>query len=188
LRTADRGGTLQDMRGALALSLLLACGPAVSTAPLAFDEDLGPRGKPAAATADDGAEPQAPRAIAPAGRGVRTGSLTRAQLTAVLDAGPAPFLQQLEVNAKLAGDRFVGWELVQVLDRRSALATLDLAPGDVLLAINGKPVAKPDQFSALWESLRTAPAIEALLWRGKDQFKIRFTVTDTSPIADATTP
>jgi hypothetical protein len=92
-----------------------ACAPKVSVPPPSFDEDLAPRrvsdvppGDPLLA---------AERPVAPTGRGARTGTIARARLVAVLDAGPPSFLRQLEVTPKMSGDRFVGWELVQLVDR-----------------------------------------------------------------------
>ncbi len=163
-------------RPALAFVVLVAgCGPKVSPAPVTYDEELafaevaGP-GEPAPTT-DLEARP-----VAAAGPGVRTGTIERASLIAVLDGGPAQFLKQFEVTAKLAGERFVGWQLVKVLDRSSPLAALDLAPGDVLLAVNGKPVSRPDELQTLWDSLRTANQVTANLWRGDAKVELAFSV------------
>jgi len=151
--------------------LLVACGPKVSTAPINYDEDLASK---------HAAEPAAPTATArpeaPPGKGARTGAIARDRLVAVLDAGPGAFLGQLEVTPRLTGERFVGWQLVQLIDHASPLATVDVAPGDVLLAINGKPLSRPDQLQTLWDSLRTSNEVVAQLWRGDTQFEIRFTI------------
>jgi hypothetical protein len=165
----------------LAPSLVLAaCAPKVSTAPRTFDDDLGIRepeaaGAPAPPTDDH-------RKVAPPGKGLRAGTIARAHLVAVLDAGPGNFLRQVEVAPRLAGDRFVGWQLVQLLDHTGPLHDVDLAPGDVLLAVNGKPVARPEQLHAMWESLRTANAVAAQMWRGQDKLELRFTVEP--PVVD----
>ena len=128
------------------------------------------------ATASVVAMPPLRNAAPPPGKGLRTGTIDRAHLVAVLDGGPGAFLRQLEVSARLDGDRFIGWQLVQLLDHESPLADLDLAPGDVLLAINGKPVGKPDQLHAVWESLRTANQIVADLSRGDAKVQLVFDV------------
>jgi S1-C subfamily serine protease len=49
-------------------------------------------------------------------------------------------------------------------------------PGDVLLAINGKPVSRPDQLQALWDSLRTANEVAAQLSRGDLALELRFAI------------
>jgi S1-C subfamily serine protease len=151
-----------------------ACAPKVAVPPPSFDEDLEPRrvsdvppGDPLLA---------AERPVAPPGRGARTGTIARARLVAVLDAGPPSFLRQLEVTPRMSGDRFVGWELVQLVDRQSPLHGVDVAPGDVLLSINGQPISRPDQLQLLWDSLRTANELTAQLWRGGDKLELAFAI------------
>jgi S1-C subfamily serine protease len=74
------------------------------------------------------------------------------------------------------GNRFVGWQLVQLLDRKGPLVGVDVVPGDVLLAVNGKPLSRPDQLQVVWDSLRTANAISAELWRGNAKLELSFTI------------
>lgn len=153
-----------------------ACGPKVAPAPPSFDEDLdGERATPVETS--DAREAPAARPVAPhRGGGSRTGKIARERLVSVLDAGPPSFLRQVEVAARLDGKRFVGWELVRILDRAGPLAELDLAPGDVLLAVNGKPLSHPDQLHTLWDSLRTANQVTAQLWRGSAQLTLAFEI------------
>ena len=35
-------------------------------------------------------------------------------------------------------------------------ASLDLRPGDTVTRVNGKPISRPEQASAVWKDLRTA--------------------------------
>ncbi len=162
------------LRAALLLALpLLACGPKVSPKTGSLDEDLGARMK----REDPAATPlEAPRAVAPPGKGLRTGTIARDRLVAVLDAGPGAFLRQLEVAPQLKGERFVGWQLVQLLDRSGPLVDVDVVPGDVLLAINGQPLSRPDQLQTVWDSLRTANQVTAQLWRGTGEFQLEFAI------------
>jgi S1-C subfamily serine protease len=166
----------------LCVALATACSPKVDPRP-AFDEDFGqPTSAPAAAPAPIAA----PRVEAPPGKGLRTGTVTRAKLLAVLDGGPGAFLRQLEVAPRMDGDRFVGWQLVQLLDRSGPLVDVDLQPGDVLLAVNGKPLARPDQLQVIWDSLRTASEINAELWRGEKRLALKFEiVAGPLPVASA---
>ena len=160
------------MRSAVLLVALAACGPKVNPKSAAFDEDL-PKTETAAA------EPPAVapvRVEAPPGKGLRSGTIARDRLLAVLDRGPAPFLHQLEVAPRLEGQRFVGWQLVQLLDHTSPLYDVDVAPGDVLLAVNGKPLSRPDQLQTVWDSLRTANAVTAQLWRGDAKVTLEFAI------------
>lgn len=157
------------------LVAVAACGPKVAPSGPAVDHDLdGERvqtADPAAAPA-----PEAPRPVAKPGKGLRTGTIARDRLVAVLDAGPGSFLRQLEIAPKLNGERFVGWQLVQLIDHTGPLVDVDVAPGDVLLAINGQPLSRPDQLQTVWDSLRTANQVTAQLWRGDAQFALEFAI------------
>ena len=158
---------------ALLLCLLVACGPKVSTKSPTFDEDLG---KQEAAPAP--ADPLTmERPVAPPGKGLRSGTIARDKLVSVLDAGPGMFLRQFEVTARMSGDRFVGWELVQLVGTNAnPLYDVDLQPGDVLLTVNGQPIAKPDQLQTVWDGLRTADNVTAQLWRGQSKLTLEFSV------------
>lgn len=144
----------------------------MSTTPVSYDEDLGEKKAPVAAA------PAAPpeRPVAPPGKGLRSGTIERAKLVAVLDKGPGSVLRQVEIEARKDGDRFVGWQLVQVLDKGGILMDVDIVPGDVLLAINGKPVSRPDQLQAVWDSLRTANQLTADVWRGSGKLQLSFAI------------
>jgi S1-C subfamily serine protease len=166
------------MRVLAIILFVAACAPKVNPSP-AFDEDLGPpQNVAAAAPAAPIAVEQAPRSEAPPGKGLRSGTIARAKLLGVLDGGPGAFLRTLEVAPHMDGDRFVGWQLVQLLDRTGPLVDVDVVPGDILLAINGKPIARPDQLQAIWDSLRTAKSVDAEIWRGDKKVSLQFAVSD----------
>src|SRR4051794_7963290 len=102
------------MRRVLLLLALASCGPKAAPKTATFDEDLP---KTTAVTAEAPAPAvDAPRPVAPSGKGLRNGTIARDKLVAVLDKGPGMFLQQLEITPRLNGERFVGWQLVQLLD------------------------------------------------------------------------
>jgi type II secretory pathway component PulC len=162
------------MRAGLLVIVALACGPKASTTPHPIEDDLELRATAAPGDATEPSDEQ--RVVAPPGKGLRTGTIARDRLIAVLDAGPATFLRQLEVTPHMAGDRFVGWQLVQFLDRSGPLHDVDVVPGDVLLAINGKPLSRPEQLQMLWDSLRTANEIAAQMWRGDGKLELHFAI------------
>jgi S1-C subfamily serine protease len=165
------------MRVLAIILFVAACAPKVNPSP-SFDEDLGPQNVAAAPPAAPIAVEQAPRSEAPPGKGLRSGTIARAKLLGVLDGGPGAFLRTLEVAPHMDGDRFVGWQLVQLLDRTGPLVDVDVVPGDILLAINGKPIARPDQLQAIWDSLRTAKSVDAEIWRGDKKVSLQFAVAD----------
>lgn len=160
------------MRAVLLVLVIAACGPKVNPKPLTFDEELGTRDR----VTEPATVVEAPRAEAPPGKGLRSGTIPRDRLLAVLDAGPATFLRQLEVAPQMNGERFVGWQLVQLIDRAGPLFDVDLMPGDVLLAVNGKPLSRPDQLQNLWDSLRSANVVQAQMWRGAAKFTLEFAI------------
>ncbi|MFN0247298.1 MAG: hypothetical protein ACKV2T_10460 [Kofleriaceae bacterium] len=173
------------MRPALLVTLLVACAPKVQPSTTAFDEDLGT--SETTMSPEVTVEPDRP--IAPPGKGQRTGTIERAKLVAVLDAGPPMFLRKLEVAAKMNGERFVGWQLVQLVDRAGPLVDVDVVPGDVLLAINGQPISRPDQLQRVWDSLRTANTVTAQMWRGDSKFDLAFRVEpQVAPAAGTPSP
>ena len=161
-------------------AIATACGPKVAPNNSAFDEDLESRTQEPTEAAP--AEP--PRPEAPPGKGLRTGTIERAKLLAVLDGGPGNFLRQLEVTPRMDGERFVGWQLVQLIDRKGPLVDVDIVPGDVLLAVNGRTISRPDQLQSVWDSLRTANELRAQLWRGESKLELSFAI---EPKVDATT-
>ena len=168
------------MRAAL-LALLVACGPKVSTRPPTFDEDLASAQR---APTQPKNELTMERAVAPPGKGMRSGTIARDKLVATLDAGPGSFLRQFEVTARMSGDRFVGWELVQLVGtQENPLYDVDLVPGDVLLSINGQVIARPDQLQTVWDGLRTADTVTAQLWRGQTKLTLEFAVEPKLPSA-----
>jgi S1-C subfamily serine protease len=164
---------------ALLLSMVFfpwaACAPKVQPAKPEADVDL-PSARAKQPIEAEPAVVVAARPEAAPGKGLRNGTISRARLIAILDAGPGTFLRQLEVMPKKQGERFVGWELVQLVDKQSPLFDVDLVVGDVLLAINGKPISRPDQLQTVWESLRTANELTAQLWRGESQLTLAFKI------------
>jgi hypothetical protein len=151
-----------------------ACAPRVHLDPTPFDEDdpEATARSPARAASWDSLP------IAPPAPGAREGTIARTRLDAVLDAGAGPLLARVDVAAELDGDRFTGWRLIAIDPDHRPFAGVDLHPGDVLVAINGRTLAQPGDLHAVWEELRTAPAIVADLRRGQAKLQLRWTVTD----------
>lgn len=167
----------------LMVALVAACGPKVAPKATVFDEEL-PRDQPAEAELPAAAaEPARPEA--PPGKGLRSGTIERAKLIAVLDGGPGAFLRQLEITPRMDGRRFVGWQLVQLLDHDGPLHDVDVVPGDVLLAVNGRPLSRPDQLQSVWDSLRTANELRAQLWRGDGKLELAFAIEPKVDAASA---
>lgn len=162
---------------ALAFSLLFACAPKVNPGS-AFDEDMAhqEKAKPVASTNDDKPMIKAEEDKCGKPHGVRTGTIDRAHLLAVLDQGPGMFLRGFEVTPRLDHDRFVGWQLVQIVDPQSPVAGVDVSPCDVLVAVNGQSLSKPDDLQKVWDSLRASNELVASLARGNEKIELRFQI------------
>lgn len=151
---------------------LSACGPRVDpSSPTTYDLDTDD------STRATGTETATPTEV-PATPITRTGTVERSALVAVLDAGPSAFLRNIDVRERLEGERFIGWELVSVAPSASALRSVDLAPGDLLLAVNGRGLPRPDALFALWGELRTAEEIVVQLDRAGTPVELRFEVVN----------
>jgi hypothetical protein len=138
--------------------------------------------------------PPPPAAIAVVPRG-RAGHIEREALERVLDAGPARFLQGLDVKAVVtrdaqAGGRpvFHGWQIAAFWPGDPRFVAVDLLPGDVVLQVNGNPMVRPDDFQAVWDGLRQASQLVIEVWRpadtGAEQFRLVYNIVDT-PLQDA---
>jgi len=161
----------------LALVLVLAgCAPKVHPEASPFEED-DPRAGPPAPPETRSWE-QLP--VAPPAPGAREGAIDRKALVATLDAGPGALLRHVEVAAELADHRFIGWRLIAVDPDSHTFDGVDLRPGDILVAINGRTIAHPDELQAVWDQLRSAPAIVADLRRGDAKLQLRWTVIDAA--------
>lgn len=157
----------------LLIATAAACGPKVNTDPSPYEEDDPRAGAPV--------EKRAPTyeelPVAPSGPGAREGAIERAALLAVLDAGPGELLRNFEVAAEHDGDRFLGWRVVAFDPKKPRFEGVDLVPGDVLIAVNGRSVARPDELQVLWDGLRTSDEIVADLMRDGARFQLRWSIT-----------
>lgn len=188
----------------LTAALVAACGPKVR--PVSFIEEEDPRAgersrapsedEPADPSADepgDASPPSHPSPLgapsdlapAPPPSGALTGTIDRAALLRVLDAGPGALLRTLEVAPAFEGERFFGWRIEQIVDPSSPVHGARLAPGDVVRSINERSLARPEHVLAVWQALRTANELRCEVWRDRARLALRFTIT---PPAGAATP
>ncbi len=99
--------------------------------------------------------PVRPVAAAPAPAPIaRAGSITRAELDAIVDGGLGRFLQAVEFEPMVDDGHFVGHRVIEVRDPR--LAGVDLRTGDTIVRVNGQPIERPEQALRVFEGLRVA--------------------------------
>jgi S1-C subfamily serine protease len=135
--------------------LVSACGGAQAPA-----EDGGSPGKASA----QGAPQSAPE-----------GSLARADVVSIVDAGLGRFLQRARVEPTLDDGRFVGFRVIELLPD-SFWGQTDLRPGDVVTHVNGASVEDPNQAFEVFESLRSASVIEVRYLREGAARTLRFPI------------
>ncbi|MBP9086238.1 MAG: hypothetical protein KBG15_08965 [Kofleriaceae bacterium] len=154
---------------------LASCGPKVTMVPHPFDEDLTP-----VATS---IEPDTVPVPALGNRAkLRDGRIKRSALLAVLDAGPAVFLHDLDVTALHTAQQFNGWQISQITNPNSPVALADVVRDDVVIAVNHMPLGRPDQLMAAWQALRTAPELLVDLDRNGQQYVLQFVIeNDVTP-------
>ena len=68
--------------------------------------------------------------------------------------------------------------LVAIDPKHRGFDGVDLRPDDVLVALNGRAISRPDELQQVWEGLRAADAVVADLRRGPGKLQLRWTVTD----------
>ncbi len=90
---------------------------------------------------------------------VKPGVVGRGALVRVVDAGMARWLRGVEGDRVLAKHRFQGWLIKSLQPADPCYREIELRAGDVVVKVNGKSIEKPDQAFAVFEAMRTAPAI-----------------------------
>jgi hypothetical protein len=110
-------------------------------------------------------------------------AVPRAALQLLLDAGPGPLLRALEVKPRFRDNRFRGWEIVQFMPCETRFDGLDLRPGDIIGRVNQQPIARPEQLSGVWQTLRGADAITIEVSRPGEDFELRFEVAEQAKAA-----
>lgn len=109
---------------------------------------------------------------------VTSGVIARKELIRVLDAGLGRYLQNVEMTPEFKKGSFVGFRIVSLFPGDLTYASLDLRPGDTVTLINGKPISRPEQASAVWKELRTASDLVIDYRRGMTDHTMRFAIVD----------
>jgi S1-C subfamily serine protease len=117
----------------------------------------------------------APAAAAPAAR--PNGTLGRADVVGFVNSGFYQFLQRVEVEPSLDDGRFRGW-LIVTLRPPAFWQGVDLTPGDVVTSVNGLPIERETEAYDVFQSLKTAQALNVAFVRGGAEHKISYKIVD----------
>jgi type II secretory pathway component PulC len=105
------------------------------------------------------------------------GTMTRAAVAKVIEAGPQRFIASVRVEPYTVKGKFIGYRLVGVAADGPLINSQSVFPGDVIISVNHEPLERPDQFMRAWEVAKSATALEILLLRGTQRLLYRWKLT-----------
>jgi S1-C subfamily serine protease len=111
----------------------------------------------------------------------RPGRLWRRDVMAVLSRGLGDFLTRLEIEPFLLGGKFRGWRVVKLRQGDPLWNGIDLAPGDVVTAVNARPIERPEQALAVFQSLAIAKELRVTYERNGAPREIAYAIDDEVP-------
>jgi hypothetical protein len=107
----------------------------------------------------------------------KPGVLKRSAVVRVVDAGIGQWLAGgAEVQRKIVKTKFQGWEIRRLYPGDPCYKEVDLRPQDVVTALNGKSVERPEQAFDVLTALRTAPALTVDYLRDGQPKKLTFPI------------
>lgn len=133
---------------------------------------------PDPASVPGGASVQATKSSASGRAAVATGTLQRADVERVVDAGLGRFLGNVVIEPSLSAGKFTGWSIVG-LEPADLWGGVDLQPGDVVTKINGMPIEREVQAFDAFQAVRQAPVLEISYLRKNQPRTLRFTIVGT---------
>lgn len=108
----------------------------------------------------------------------RQGEIVRAALLPVLDEGLGRFLGGVRVEAVVTDGRFTGFRVVSIYPDDPRFEGIELAPGDVILRVNGEVIERPEQAFLVWNGLRVASELMIEYERGGERRELRYAIVD----------
>lgn len=103
------------------------------------------------------------------------GTLQRADVERVVDAGLGRFLGHVVLEPSLKAGKFTGWSIVELVPKEQ-WGGVDLRPGDVVTKINGMAIEREAEAFDAFQAVRQAPALEISYVRQNQPRTLRFTI------------
>ena len=103
--------------------------------------------------------------------------LARAEVLQILDGGPQRFIASLRVEPAFQGKRFLGYRLLGFTADSPLARSTAIATGDIVVAVNGESLERPEQFMSVWKAVREKASLELLLIRGSERILYRWALT-----------
>jgi hypothetical protein len=155
----------------LALTLALSCGgsPSARNEPRRPSETPSPVGADAGTIATTAVDAPLP---------ARAGRLWRRDVVAALSRGLGDFLSRMQVEPSLGAGKFHGWRVVALRAGDPLWQSTDLAPGDVVTAVNDRPLERPEQAFAAFQSLAVAKELRVTYERNGVRRELLYPIDD----------
>lgn len=103
------------------------------------------------------------------------GSLARADVERVVDAGLGRFLAHVQLEPSLSAGKFKGWTIV-ALQPPELWSGVDLKPGDVVTRINGMAIEREVEAYDAFQSVRSAEKLEISYVRQREPRTLRYVI------------
>jgi type II secretory pathway component PulC len=87
-------------------------------------------------------------------------------------------LSHLQIEPALAAGKFRGWRVVGLRAGDPLWQGTDLAPGDVVTAVNDRPVERPEQAFAVFQSLAVAKELRVAYERHNVRRELVYPIDD----------
>jgi type II secretory pathway component PulC len=100
-------------------------------------------------------------------------------VVAVLSRGLGDFLSRLQVEPALAAGKFQGWRVVGFRAGDPMWQGTDLAAGDVVTAVNDRPIERPEQAFAAFQSLAVAKELRISYERNHVRRELVYPIDET---------
>jgi S1-C subfamily serine protease len=99
-------------------------------------------------------------------------------VVATLSKGLGVFLGRLDTEPVLVGGRFRGWRITRLAERDAMWAGVDLAPGDVVTSVNGRPIERPEQALAAFQALAVGTTLRVTYERNSQPRELLYLIDD----------
>jgi type II secretory pathway component PulC len=101
-------------------------------------------------------------------------------VVAVLSRGLGDLLGRLQVEPALGAGKFHGWRIVKLRANDPMWHGVDLMAGDVVTAVNERPIERPDEAFAAFQSLAVAKELRVTYERAGARRELIYPIDDTS--------
>ncbi len=108
----------------------------------------------------------------------RSDRLSRRDVVSLLSRGLGDFLTRVELQPSLTDGKFHGWGIVRFRDGDPLWSGIELAPGDVVTAVNGRPIERPEQALTAFQSLAVARELRVTYERDGARKEIVYPIDD----------